>query len=81
MAWKVGAEGTRYLESQGIPAGGRVGERKRCVPDGPTHAINTETAKVACGLPIKALTVFPEDWESASFIEKCPDCAHLLGVV
>lgn len=81
MAWKVGAEGTRLLESQGMRAGQQVGERGRCVPDGPTHAINTETAKVACGFSIEALTVFPEDWESASFIERCPDCVRVVGVV
>jgi hypothetical protein len=81
MGWKVGAEGTRFLESQGIQAGHRVGGRGRCVPDGLTHAINTDTAKVACGFPIEALTVFPEDWEATSFIDRCPDCVRVVGVV
>jgi hypothetical protein len=81
MSWKVGAERIRLLESQSIRTGRRVGGRGARVPDGPTHAVDSETDEVACRFPVEALKVFDLDWESASLVERCPDCVRVVGAI
>jgi hypothetical protein len=65
MAWKVG-QGIQFLDS---------GQR---VPEGPAHAVNSETCEVACGLAVEGLILSDQDWESAS-IDKCPECVEVVG--
>ena len=81
MSWKVGAERTQLVESRSIQTGRWVGGRGQRVPDGPTHAVNSETDEVACRFPVEALTVFDLDWESASLVERCPDCVRVVGAI
>ena len=81
MAWKVGAAGTAWVGSQGIVPGARDGPLGKIVPLGPTHAVNSETGKVACGVLVARLIVLPDmEWESAS-VEKCPDCVRVVASV
>ena len=81
MTWMVGAERTRLIESRSIRSGRPVGGRGQRAPDGPTHAINSATGKVACGFPVEALIEFDLDWESASLVERCPDCVRVVGAI
>ncbi len=84
MAWKVGAAETRFLESlesEAIPGGRRVAGRGHLAPDSPAHAVDGETREVACGFGSEALTVFDLDWESASLVERCPDCVRVVGAI
>jgi hypothetical protein len=74
MAWMVGAEETRFLEPEAAMPG-----REELVPVGPTHAVDSETGEVACGFGSEALNVFDLDWETATFIEKCPDCSRAVS--
>jgi hypothetical protein len=83
MTWKVGAAGTEWVGSRGIVPGGRDGPLGlgKLVPLGLTHAVNSETGRVACGFPVEALIVLPDmEWESAT-VEKCPDCVRVVGVI
>jgi hypothetical protein len=80
MTWKVGAAQTRFLESEVIP-GWRAAEHPQLVPEGPTHAVDGETGEVACGFGSEALRIFDVDWETASFVEKCPDCVRVVGAI
>jgi hypothetical protein len=80
MAWKVGAAETRFLESEEIPGRRSDPGRGQLVPDGPAHAVDSETGEVACGFGSEALTIFDVDWESAS-IERCPECVHVVGAI
>jgi hypothetical protein len=62
MTWKVG-QGIQFLES---------GQR---VPEGPAHAVNSDTGETACGLVAEGLMVTDQVWLSAN-IDKCPTCVE-----
>jgi hypothetical protein len=74
MAWIVGAEESRFLEPEAAMPG-----REQLVPVGPTHAVDSETGEVACGFGSEALNVFDLDWETTSFVEKCPNCVRAVS--
>lgn len=76
MAWKVGAEETRFLEPDAAIPG-----REQLMPVGPTHAVDSETGEVACGFRSEALNVFDLDWVSADLVERCPDCVQAVAEV
>jgi hypothetical protein len=46
----------------------------RTTPVGPTHAVDTATGAVACGINTDAIDVLDQDWEEAFFVEQCPGC-------
>lgn len=73
MRYKVGAERVQLLRSRGIRPGPRLARATRA-PAGQTHGIDTATGKVACGISAEGLTVFDQDWETASMLERCPAC-------
>jgi hypothetical protein len=61
---KIGVEGV---------AGSRSSE-------GVAHAVDVATGQVACGRSADGLTDYPDaDWETASFLEKCPVCSGALS--
>lgn len=75
MLWIVGAEQSRFLEPEAAMPG-----REQLVPVGRTHAVDSESGEVACGYGSEALNVFDDlDWETASFVEKCPDCVRAVS--
>jgi len=73
--WQVGAEQSRFLEPEAAMPG-----HEQLVPVGLTHAVDSETGDVACGYESEALEFFPDlDWESASLVERCPDCVQVVA--
>ena len=73
MRYKVGAEQlqpatTLVHRPDGVFTAGRT------APVGPTHAVCATTGATVCGIKSQALEVLDEDWGTACFVEKCPDC-------
>ena len=73
MRYKVGAEQMEQVPSLAHRPDG-VFRAARTAPVGPTHAVDTTTGVVACGINGHGLDVLDQDWEAAFFVEKCPGC-------
>jgi hypothetical protein len=73
MRYKVGAEQMEQIPSLAHRPDG-VFRSARTAPVGPTHAVDATTGAVACGIKRHRLQVLDQDWEAASFVEKCPGC-------
>jgi hypothetical protein len=73
MRYQVGAEQIEHIPSLAHRPGG-VFRSARTAPVGPTHAVDTTTGKVACGIGAHRLKVLDQDWEESFFVEKCPGC-------
>jgi hypothetical protein len=73
MRYKVGAEQMDQIPSLAHRPDG-VFRSARTAPVGPTHAVDATTGAVACGIKRHRLQVLDQDWEAASFVEKCPGC-------
>jgi hypothetical protein len=73
MRYKVGAEQLHRVPSLAHRPDGVFGVA-RSAPVGPTHAVCAVTGATVCGIKAEALEVLNEDWETACFVEKCPDC-------
>jgi hypothetical protein len=78
MRYKVGAEQVEHIPSLAHRPDGVFGSA-RAAPVGPTHAVDTATGAVACGITTDRLQLLDQDWEEAFFVEKCPGC--FAGVV
>ena len=72
MRYKVGAEQMEHIPSLAHRPDGVFGSA-RTAPIGPTHAVDTATGVVACGIKTDGLDVLDQDWEEAFFVEQCPD--------
>jgi hypothetical protein len=73
VQYKVGAEQVEQIP----PLAHRPDEfvrSARTTSVGPTHAVDTATGVVACGINTDGLDVLDQDWEEAFFVEKCPGC-------
>ena len=73
MRYKIGAQTLEQVPSLVHRPDG-VFRAARTVPVGPTHAVDTATGTVACGITTDGLEVLNDDWEAAYFVEKCPGC-------
>jgi hypothetical protein len=73
MRYKIGAQALEEVPALAHRPDG-VFRAARTVPVGPTHAVDTATGTVACGITTDGLEVLNEDWEAACFVEKCPGC-------
>jgi hypothetical protein len=73
MRYKVGAEQMEHIPSLAHRPNG-IFSSARTAPVGPTHAVDTATGAVACGINTDRLDVLDQDWEEAFFVEKCPGC-------
>jgi hypothetical protein len=73
MQYKVGAEQMEHIPSLAHRPDG-IFSSTRTAPVGPTHAVDTATGAVACGINTDRLDVLDQDWEEAFFVEKCPGC-------
>jgi hypothetical protein len=73
MRYKIGAEQLEQVPSMAHRPDG-VFRSARKAPVGPTHAVDTATGHVACGIRTDGLEVLDQDWEEAFFVEKCPGC-------
>jgi hypothetical protein len=73
MRYKIGAEQLEQVPSLAHRPDGTF-RSTRTAPVGPTHAVDTATGHVACGIMTDGLDVLDQDWEDAFFIEKCPGC-------
>jgi hypothetical protein len=73
MRYKVGAERLQQVPSLAHRPDG-VFRVARTAPVGPTHAVYAATGATVCGIKAETLTVLNEDWEAASFVEKCSGC-------
>jgi hypothetical protein len=73
MRYKVGAEQMEHIPSLAHRPDG-VFAAARTAPVGLTHAVDTATGAVACGIKTDGLDVLDQDWEEAFFVEKCPGC-------
>jgi hypothetical protein len=73
MQYKVGAEQMEHIPSLAHRPDG-IFSSTRTAPVGPTHAVDTATGIVACGINTDRLDVLDQDWEEAFFVEKCPGC-------
>ena len=73
MRYRVGAEQMEHIPSLAHRPDGVFGAA-RTAPVGLTHAVDTATDRVACGITTDGLDVLDQDWEEAFFVEKCPGC-------
>ena len=66
MRYKVGALQLEQMPSSPTGRGGlQVGQDR---PIGPTHAVDTATGAVACGIEAAGLHVLNDDWEGRSLL-------------
>ena len=72
MRYKVGTEQLQQVPSLAHRSDG-VFRVARTAPVGPTHAVCAVTGATVCGIKAEALEILNEDWETACFVEKCPD--------
>jgi hypothetical protein len=73
MRYKIGAEQLEQVPSLAHRPDGTF-SAARTAPVGPTHAVDTATGLVGCGIATDGLDVLDQDWEEAFFVEKCPGC-------
>jgi hypothetical protein len=73
MQYQVGAEQLEQVPSLARRPDG-IFRSARTWPVGPTHAVDATTGAAACGITAQGLEVLDQDWEAASFVQKCPGC-------
>ena len=73
MRYKVGAERLQQVPSLAHRPD-EVFRVAGTAPVGPAHAVCAATGATVCEINAETLAVLDEDWEAASFVEKCPGC-------
>ena len=80
MTWVIASEkvGTPVAEEPEVSGHAASFEDLADAPAGRVHAVDSRGETTACGMPLRQLTMWPDEWPGRTDLDLCPGCGETV---